>query len=497
MNNYIICSEINKDYFVNFQFTVLGFNQLDEILKDSVVYMYDTEAEMPLAIVKELLLKNLNKLIYCGTKLGNMACRYMIRNDNYNIYEFNQRPTPEDLYNCYNTKQEKTKVEEIAYRALDVFNLETSVSTAKEMAESFLFNDLISFKEILTDKDKLENIVQLDNLTKDMIEENISLRSLSSKLKSDNETLKENIKHKESDLVTTKDNVRKVLRQIEDLKSENTKLKSKDAEKERSKSVLSQHNTELSKELENLKRKMSSLESLIATKENHIEKISREVEFLTDENQKLKKVFNQSQDRIDSIAIQMIETGNLKRLLYIKAVDMIPNVFTYFQDFAHYAKAKLKLKSISTLIIAQPETTIFEKYEPMCTIMKKKQESYPTETLYLMSGYDNSIQDYIRLTNDDCLIILDLSFINGYLLENNSIISRIYLIDDYKKIGKYKLDPQDCFCYNWTEDSHTLMLPLIEQKESGRAEMLRNLADTVYPHIIERWNGQFENTHAS
>ena len=149
---------------------------------------------------------------------------------------------------------------------------------------------------------------------------------------------------------------------------------------------------------------------------------------------------------IENVEVNLTATGRVEKILYIKAVDMVPFIVSSLSLYPKYAESKLKLKGCSMMIIAPKSSTLYGEHST------KHIEFNPTEYhydkgIYVMDGYSEKIEHFIQNVESQVLIIIDLTMRVGTLTRGVRQ-HNMYVVNSVDSIELHRLNPSSCIGFN-------------------------------------------------
>lgn len=443
MEIYCISSEEIKDELEGLGALCITYGEEDKIGKEDTVVINDKDNTCPQDVVNKLLDKGI-KVIYLFDEPNSAMLRLLVRRNSYNIYRKSERVDIDFLIAILETNLALEDIEHLIDKDIEV----NSISELVEVVELFFEAMDSKNKEIMEEvyTEYFDQMLKLPEMFKEVINESHvterELRKLKNVIEGKDKIIT-NLNTRLDTLITagrkTEENNTKLMKAVENLK------KIIEDKEEAIKST-NEEVYEQSRKIQSLEKDKSDLGIQLdeATEnrnflKNRYDRSIRELDELT---QTVKGV-NMS---IENVEVNLTSTGSVEKILYIKAVDMVPYIVSSLVLYPKYAESKLKLKGCSILIIAPKSSTLYKEHASKHIVFNPKEESYE-KGIYVMDGYNEKIEHWVMKINSQVVIVVDLTMREG-TLTNSVRQTNMYVVNSMDSIEMHRLNPTSCIGFN-------------------------------------------------
>lgn len=443
MEIYGLSSEELKDEVSSLGVVTLSYEEHTKIGKEDTVVINDKDLTCPQDVVNGLLDKGIN-IIYIFKEPNNLMLRLLIKRNSYNIYKIESKITIDFLIAILETNLTLSDVEKFIDKDIEVNSISELIEVTENFLEAINNKDKDGIEAVYTNhfEEMLKLPAMLNGVVNDSHELERELRSVKRAMESKDKS-NQNLNSRLDTLITagrkTEENNTKLMKAVENLKKiiEDKEEAIKNTNEEiyeqsRKIQVLEKDKSDLSIQLDEATENRNFLKS----------RYDRSVKEL-DELTKTVRGVNMN---IENIEVNLTATGKVEKILYLKTVDMVPYIVSSLSLYPKYAEQKLKLKGCSMMIIAPKSSTLYKEHVSKNTAFNPKEEYYEKGT-YVMDGYSEKIEHFVKNVDSQVVIIIDLTMREGTLTK--SVRQKtMYIVNSLESIELNRLNPRNCIGFN-------------------------------------------------
>lgn len=437
------------------------FDKFNSIPAGSIVIIYDNNGMIDLDILATLI-QNACNIKYIYEEGGEVVEKYLVNQNMYDVYSgVSEKDLTSDMVMDI-VETRKTKVEQ--QETTRVFSALNSISLCTQLLTEFITavdNKDVDKLTILFEKD-FDKILQFSELYADELKEKENMRR-------ELVRLKEKVEESNLEVEKVKNLNENIVKSGQELQNDNKQL---------AESLIALKNMLTEKEEEILKLHESSaqsslsyqaLEKDLTTTKRELEQSTTDYKQLKLQQDKLIKQLDSLQEKLkqasfntDALSVTLTNTYNVQKILYIKCLDQVPYLVYSMRQYYRYLKGKLG--DCGMIFILPKNSFILKNYRDKFSQLTEGVKEVVNDSIYYMEDYSLAIEDYIKLTSNKNLVVVDLTLRDNVFLKSVRV-KRVYVINNAKTIEYEGLNPVDCMSFNDLTDSGVLTrIPLIEKE---------------------------------
>lgn len=481
---YGISSGLSMDILNRMGLQTVSFQDFREVPEGKKVIIYDKDGVLDREVFKYLIERACD-LKYLYEEDGEINAKYLQSQNVFDIYSgIGQGDLTSELI-MEVIESRKTKKDTVIETG-DNLNL-MSFSVCYSLVQSFLEAISKADEDMIT---KLYNndLNRMLELTRFIEEENLSKENMR----------RENLKSLEqNDIMRTRmekaeANAKKVISNGKLLENDNAKLleytnqltKTLEEKDELLKKTL-EENELLSSDKQELRSDLKNVTEDYEILQANNARLKIDYDRLIKETDKLSETLNKTTIKTSNLNITLSNTGNVKKLLYVKVIDMVPFFMSTMKFYVRMIRAKFDGCAV---VFVVPSNGIHKvQYENDFKLIENTTDfSESLKDIYMMEDYSLNIKKLIEETEARNLMIVDLTLKNN-IFTNSVRQKNVYVINSEESLIRNKLNPSDCLSFTDLKAKGVrVTIPLISEKElSSVPKKTTILKDSLTP--MESW----------
>lgn len=470
----------------NIGLTLIDLENTDNIPKVSQVFIYDCDGIIEQFHLKALITNGCN-VVYTFNNNGENNAKYLSSIGCYNIYGGVSVDdiTADYVMHTFENRKTLEDVSEYISKTLEVSSFSMCVNLVDQFINAInnkdqntimqIFND--NFNQILDFKRLLdERMLEVETIRKDNIKQRNQVEESEDKVKELTQKLDTLIKTGRTCEEDNKKLSQAVISLSNDLNTRNEELK-------QCKETISTHLATIHTytcEIEDMKIKVLDSNNMKNVLEEKNNQLLKQIDVLSSSMN--------AQITTNNITIQLTQTGSVQKILYIKAVDIIPYIVSSLRRYPTYVANRYKKSGCAFMLVVPKDSTLSAQYVSDDTkITDSTNFSDAASKMYVLEDFNPLAEKFIQNCGCEYLLILDLT-LRSNLLTQSLRQQVVYTVNNPDTIKRLFLNPKDCIAYsNLTKEGVIGHIPTLTESEIGTPQAGLKLRDGLYAYLDNCW----------